>query len=519
MGTNISGTRTFVAPVSSSQVLDVTSQAQSLEQANNQRAPHQILSFIQAIRIARNVFTAASESSCNRSQTVARPARDILSILPVSHNDRVHDQLHDCLELRELAQLERCSKPLQQKVHTYYARFPFLASHNLESHIRIERPIQLLKSDALPNPSPELHSPLLQRRGGISAFPQEHLSHQAKALLHSLCDKRNKLDLWDRSCTHESVMSHLDIPIKRNQLWGNGTWKGVHPHITELSLWVNQDVLRHETVKEALAKCPNLTHIYLCGPKDELPDRTPINVQAFGTLPKGTRTLFLGSGIINDDILLSMTKDCTELRNLTVCESPEITDRSLTPLIAANPHLEAVTLDSCKVPDATLNALRGRSLVRLHLSTDNSTRLGLKVFLSNQSSIHTLTLSGQSLEDDTVLHALPNMQSLIYLDISECPRLSDKTLDGLRKFCPKLDSLVLCKGSDLYDDDRQTFNSNCGLFSNIKYTIKGLKSFYRHFGNKLDVRVVDSNGLRCRHQVFDRAGNIRALPANPVSGS
>lgn len=76
--------------------------------------------------------------------------------------------------------------------------------------------------------------------------------------------------------------------------------------------------------------------------------------------------LHLGSESLTDEDLIALSKICQSLWFLQLSEMPQITDRGLSPLLAANPDLRVLSIEDCpEIGDASLAALHSRVLRNL----------------------------------------------------------------------------------------------------------------------------------------------------------
>ncbi|EFJ52453.1 hypothetical protein VOLCADRAFT_86557 [Volvox carteri f. nagariensis] len=200
------------------------------------------------------------------------------------------------------------------------------------------------------------------------------------------------------------------------------------------------------------ALIPRLSHLDLADCRGVSSDSLVVS------LPRMTRLRSLKlDGIPElDDAVLMAVGSLTQLRELSIRCCQGVTDEGLTALAATRGlELEVLRLDECggKVTDRGVQALASQCKALRVFSARRCTRLGDQALadLLRMGTMRHLTLSGVTAVGPAVARALTSCchETLEYLDMSFCRKLSDRCLGPLLDRCTRLRKLVVLGCSQL----------------------------------------------------------------------
>ena len=185
--------------------------------------------------------------------------------------------------------------------------------------------------------------------------------------------------------------------------------------------------------------CPNLQYIDL----SRSYEITDMGLIALSKGCPGLKKLHLSSPAITSEALLSVAKHCHQLESINLRGCEGFYSLGLIALIEANPHLESILLDSCShIGDEVILAaaqyclkLNWFPILRCQsLSVRSLTKLIDKCYLS----LETIGIGRSDMTDAFVDLLLHKCKRLNYLEINDCPNITERSLVTLLSLGAKL---------------------------------------------------------------------------------
>lgn len=193
---------------------------------------------------------------------------------------------------------------------------------------------------------------------------------------------------------------------------------------------VNCSKVHHATIVELLEGCERLQSIDLTGVKD-----------------------------ITDDIYFQLANQCKRLQGLYAPGSSNVSGSAVLRLIQSCPQLKRIKLSDCNnITDDIVGALVENCpyLVELDLhGCEHVTNAALYEIFSRLESLKEFKVSRNSNIDwrcfESSLGPLASLDKLRIVDFTQCPNITDRTVERLVSLAPKLRNVVLSKCSSITD--------------------------------------------------------------------
>ncbi|XP_033632097.1 F-box/LRR-repeat protein 17-like [Asterias rubens] len=238
------------------------------------------------------------------------------------------------------------------------------------------------------------------------------------------------------------------------------------PLLTRLDLGFC-DIVNRRILVEIVRCCPSLQVVNMEG-CDRIDDQVAAQ---FPQLPLLKKLNLSHCTKMTDEAVLLIAQGCLVLEELNVDGIPWITDRAIE-LLAADRSgtLRAVYLDGAELTDLSIKYLIGcPSLHTLSLSfCEQLTDTALSMLQKVNSLRHLRLRRGVEFTEDALcsFFSRGNVQSLSFLDLSECSELTDKGVANIAHRCSQLSNLALCWCWNVSDAGIDEIVQHC---SELKY--------------------------------------------------
>eukprot|EP01041_Mallomonas_annulata_P007720 gene7720-15799_t len=174
---------------------------------------------------------------------------------------------------------------------------------------------------------------------------------------------------------------------------------------------------------------------------------------------------------VDDDVILSISKGCPNLKKLNIKNCPKISSKALTYLSHGCKQLNDIEIDSISISDDDIQNFSSecKNLEKISFRNCNITSNGLKYIATNCSSITDIDFSNTNITTQGFEFLLSN-----FLNIKSIS-LNPNNVTNECQYCPNLISLTGI-GDDITDQSLYIISQNCHKLKLLDISNKPLKN-------------------------------------------